>query len=197
MDKDSAHHLFKLLFNPVNGFDISMKSRRKHEMTDKELTYGEVEFEPFWEILDAAKLAPNDVFYDLGCGTGKPVFIAAFKAHCKEAIGVEILPEVYEKAEDLRKLCLKFAPDLPTRISFIHDDVENVDISNASVIFLPSTCYDAEMMTRFSERCKDLKPGTRIITLTKQLSGDHLTLIHRKMYVMSWGDTTVHIFQRV
>ena len=61
-------------------------------MTERRFTYGEVYFPNFLPMLDFLKPKPGEKFYDLGCGTGKPLMIAAIAfpklAFCK---GIELL----------------------------------------------------------------------------------------------------------
>ena len=42
-------------------------------------------------------------------------------------------------------------------------------------------------MASIAER---MKPGSRFITLTKQLPSAEFTLLDRRQYVMSWGEAT-------
>lgn len=82
--------------------------------SDKSLTYGEVTFSSFLQILDfVMRLRPtaDGVFVDLGCGTGKAVLTAALsEARFSLCWGIEIVPDLLELA-----LCVKKAfEDLPT-----------------------------------------------------------------------------------
>lgn len=196
MKIDEARTVFNRMYADVNGFDISVRSRKKHNLSSKELTYGEVEFDSFNEILDSAEPNKGDIFYDLGCGTGKAVYIAALRNMFSECIGVEILDEVYETAVGLRKIFYSEAPEITTKVSFIHADLLKVPFMNADIVFLPSTCFDMSFMSLFADACEELVSGARVITLTKDISSKNLELIHRKMYEMSWGDTTVNIYRR-
>lgn len=56
-----------------------------------------VSVSPFSAVPATAK---DGVFYDLGCGTGKPVFVAAAMHPWQRCIGMEILG-------DLHGICLK------------------------------------------------------------------------------------------
>ena len=197
--RETAKKLFTILVDDTNGFEISMHARKKHALTSKELTYGEVMFDSFWDILDIVKPQPGEIFYDLGCGVGKPVFIAALYGAFSKAVGVELLPEVYNQAVALKAAFEKIVShtgQVGSEVAFLHEDIFKVTFADADVVFLPSTCFDDDMMARFAETCASLKPGTRIITLTKQLKRDDVQLVHRKLYAMTWGDTTVHIYQK-
>lgn len=45
-------------------------------------------------------------------------------------------------------------------------------------------------MEAIGARAVTMRPGTKIVTLTKQLPSDFFTLVDRKQYVMSWGEAT-------
>ena len=57
-----------------------------------ELTYGEVFFQSFIPLLSYAKPKPGEIFYDLGCGTGKAQMIASIAfPDLKACKGIEYL----------------------------------------------------------------------------------------------------------
>ena len=53
--------------------------------------YGEINFRSFSEIMQEIRplVPPRGVFYDLGCGTGRPVFAAALLCDFSRIIGME------------------------------------------------------------------------------------------------------------
>ncbi|CAN0271988.1 unnamed protein product, partial [Scytosiphon promiscuus] len=81
-DRESRR-LFESLFGGLSlseGKSLSKaERRRKGLMNDRALIYGEVDFASFSTILrEVAVLAesePGGVFYDLGSGTGKGVYV--------------------------------------------------------------------------------------------------------------------------
>ena len=103
-----------------------------------------------------AKVSKNDVIYDLGSGDGTALLVA-----CKEfgakGVGIEIDPlRVF-----ISKLRIKFN-NLSKDIAIIRKNFFDVDISNATVIFIylvPKTLN--KLKPKF---LKELKPGTRIVS---------------------------------
>ena len=78
---------------------MSVVERQQKELDDgrTEFTYGEVLFCYFIPVLNLVNPKPGDVFWDLGCGTGKPVAIAALAfPFLKKSCGVEYLQGLYE-----------------------------------------------------------------------------------------------------
>jgi hypothetical protein len=62
------------------------------------LIYGEVEFASFSKVLRKISPAPGGVFYDLGSGTGRAVFVARFLHDFKECKGIELLEGLHSVA---------------------------------------------------------------------------------------------------
>mmetsp|Transcript_42689 Transcript_42689/g.49059 ORF Transcript_42689/g.49059 Transcript_42689/m.49059 type:complete len:263 (+) Transcript_42689:53-841(+) len=167
------------------------------------LTYGEINELAFPAILRQAKPQPGEVFYDLGTGSGKPAILACALFPFAKAIGIELLPTVTEIANRMAKRYeqLRGKYELTEQsvdLEFKCQDLLQSDFSEADVIYIASTCFDIPFMEKISARSKDLKPGTRIITLKNPMPslGEQnigFELIHDKKYVMSWGWEHVYV----
>ena len=81
----------------------------------------------------------GDVFYDLGCGTGKPVIAAALSfPKFKQCKGMELVDGLVQTgqriASDCRKICkqedLELAP-----VHVVCDDILKVDWSDGDIVF--------------------------------------------------------------
>jgi outer membrane protein assembly factor BamB len=106
-------------------------------------------------MLDLAKVAKDDVVYDLGSGDGRIVLAAAKTAGCK-AVGIEIDKELVEKSRDRAK-----AAGLEKRTTFEQGDLFEADFSSATVValyLLPS------MNEKLVPKLNKLKAGSRIVT---------------------------------
>lgn len=107
------------------------------------------------EMLRLAKVRPDDVVMDLGSGDGR-IVIAAARYFGARGIGIEIDPELVEKARENAK-----EAGVADRVRFFAQDVLKSDLSAASVV----TMY---LLSPLIERLKpkllaELKPGTRIV----------------------------------
>ena len=108
------------------------------------------------KMLEAGRVTPGDVVYDLGSGDGRIVITAAQKFGAK-AVGVEIRPDLVQMAEAHIK-----ALGLEDRVKMLHDSALRVDFSSASVVTM---C----LLTSSNERLKPnlqkyLKPGSRVVS---------------------------------
>lgn len=104
--KKSVSALTRSLYRNVRGIAISSLVRKGGDdpgADDKHLTYGEIRVESFDLALSHASKycrVKRGVFYDLGSGTGKALFAAAFNLHLHfdRCVGLEIMSELSDVA---------------------------------------------------------------------------------------------------
>ena len=71
-------------------------------LTEPEFTQGEVVCHYFIPLLDYVEPKPGEVFYDLGCGAGKPLLIASLAfPTLKVCKGIEYLEGVASMAGEI------------------------------------------------------------------------------------------------
>jgi len=105
------------------------------------------------KMIELANVQPGEKVFDLGCGDGRLVFLAAEKG--ANATGIEISYPIFLWAKWLRKTGKKDG-------TLLHGSMWKTDVSNADVIF---TYLFPKMMARFDrEIYPTLKKGCRIIT---------------------------------
>src|SRR5262245_45538861 len=81
-------------------------------------------------MLTLAKVGPNDVVYDLGCGDGRIVIAAAQKFGAR-GVGIDIDAGLVKKAE-----ANAVAAGVEGRVRFAVQDAMTVDVSEATVVTL-------------------------------------------------------------
>lgn len=121
------------------------------------LTYGEIEFKPFVKALHMIQHElggaehMGGVFYDIGAGTGKPVFAAALHGRFVRCVGIEILDGLFALSQSLlQQYKREVQPGLPlqkqaTHVDLLHGDFTQMDMSDADVWFANSTCFNEEV----------------------------------------------------
>ncbi|GKS67142.1 hypothetical protein YTPLAS73_06890 [Nitrosarchaeum sp.] len=130
-----------------------LKSLPESIVSGEEIQLPERSFRDIFNFLDLGK---NDIFYHLGCGDGTGIALALKEYHVRKAVGVDNNPNKIKLANDILSNN-KLSGEL------ICDDIQNVDISDATTILFWFTNEDVinHMMNKF----RDLKSGTRIITI--------------------------------
>ncbi len=114
-------------------------------------------------MLQLADVRENEIVYDLGCGDGRVLIIAA-KEFGARAVGIEIRRDLYEQ-------CVRRVRDLglEDRVKVYHGNFFEYDLSDADVI----TLY---LLTSVNERLRpklerELRPGTRVVSHDFEVPG--------------------------
>jgi len=194
--------MFHHLFCDIDGHSISSQARAKLNLSSSAYVYGEILPDTFQTILEQVKPTGNEVFYDLGSGVGKAVLWAAIAFPFKKAIGIEFLEDIHASSKMvLKKYQEQVRPLLPpvkqTQIvDFVQGDFCLIDLSEADVIFTHATCFSDDTMALLIKKLSCLKPGARVITVTKTLSSPAFRLVHSQPYKMSWGDANIYVYKR-
>jgi SAM-dependent methyltransferase len=88
-------------------------------------------------------------------------------------------------------------------ITLLHADFRDVDWSDADVVYVNSTCFDADLMDDLASYAVRLKRGALIITYTHSLMRvgadgvSHFKLLSDDMYEQSWGSCTVYAHRKM
>ena len=108
------------------------------------------------------KINKDDVVYDLGCGDGTALDIAATEFGAK-GVGIEIDPLRYLFSKIRFKI-----NGFDKKVKIIKDNFHNVNLSNASVIFaylVPKAL--ARLRPKF---LRELKPGTLLVSFRYKIN---------------------------
>lgn len=114
-------------------------------------------------MLQIAEVGPGDTVYDLGCGDGRILIMAAQKFGAK-AVGVELDEEIYKKtAQRVKELGLQ------DKVTVIHADAMKVDLSLATVVTLYLLPSSNDKLKPNLE--KYLKKGARVVSHDFEMAG--------------------------
>lgn len=198
MEFKEAKIIFNQLYQNIDGLQISLSARKKLNLEDKTLVYGEVLFDEFIKVLQKIKPKKNNIFYDLGCGIGKPTIITALLFNLKKSVGIDILADLVFEAKSIAQKLKQIRPDLKTEIEFRQDDIFTTDFSEADIIFSHATCFTEEQMEALEKKFLKLKKGTKIIIVTKSLKKDEVFyLLEKENYATSWGKATFWLYEKI
>jgi predicted RNA methylase len=114
-------------------------------------------------MLTLAELKPGEVFFDLGCGDGRTVMMAA-KDFGARAVGVEMREDLVKKA-----LGSVYEQSLQNRVTLVNGDMFGVDLSSADVVFLYLTTSANEKIRPKLDT--ELKRGVRIVSHDYEVVG--------------------------
>jgi len=189
------------LFHPLSGHSISSEDRKRlpAEKDEDAFIYGEIQFLPFFSILEKAKAQSGDIFYDLGCGIGKAVFTAALYFDLAKACGIELLPGLYATAHAQIAKATSLLTAAPhhqrlAAVQFVHANFLNYNFSDADILFINATCLSYPTWEKLLAQFMLLKKGSRIIVTSKKIQQGPFELLHAGLEVMSWGVNSVNIY---
>jgi len=181
-------HYFK-----VNQFFIALRDGLKILPKDiTSLTYGETSWFAIKKILDTVQAGNNDIFYDLGCGTGRTVFFARIYYGVKKAIGVDLIPTFIQTAKKIVK------DNGIDGIDFIENNIFKTSLKNGTIFLTVVTvCYNNAMIEQLKEKLKEISPDSWVVTVSCPLICDHLKLVYTKYLFYSWGIAKTFFHKRV
>jgi ubiquinone/menaquinone biosynthesis C-methylase UbiE len=108
------------------------------------------------KMLDLSKIRSGEVLYDLGCGDGRLIILAAREAGAR-ATGVELREDLIERARtEIKRL------NLEGKVNVIQGNFFDVPISEADVVTLYLTSSANERLRPKLEA--ELKQGARVVS---------------------------------
>ncbi|KUF81319.1 Avr3b-L3 [Phytophthora nicotianae] len=138
------------------------------------MTYGEVSVESVASIvLPLFNLDADDVFFDLGCGTGKILVQAALQTPCKRAIGIELMQNrVLEGHKALNRLKERDLAVLQGKeIEIFRGDIfvppEEARLMDATVVFINNVMFGPQLMLKVLQLLKEMPKLRCVMTLRK------------------------------
>ena len=114
-------------------------------------------------MLRVAKVKPGELVIDVGSGDGRIVILAA-EEYGARAIGIELDAELVAHSRSVVA-----ARGLDDRVSILHANALDVDISPADVVTLYLTPQGLALLRPYLERT--LRPGTRVVSNVFQIPG--------------------------
>jgi len=108
------------------------------------------------EIFKFSNLGKDDIFFHLGCNNEKGIEIAINEFKVKKAIGID---NNFKKIQNAQKNIEK----KNINVKMIHQNIEDSDISDATVILFWFT--DENIINKMIKKFEKLKPETKIITI--------------------------------
>jgi hypothetical protein len=144
-----------LFFNPYRISKKFLKKRGEKKIYE----YGETPLMSFIKIIDRCSLTSSDIFLELGAGRGLNCFWLAINYKCSVAC-VEWIP-FFANIAIFLKNHLKLL-----NLKILNADMLNVDIKDASCVYI----FHTSLAVRLVERLKELKKGSRVITISHPLT---------------------------
>ena len=154
-----ALFLLAMLSCPGLAGETASKAAKPAE---PDVVYVPTPYDVVEKMLQMAAVTKKDVVYDLGCGDGRIVVMAAKKCGC-QATGFDIDPQrVRESRENVKK------NKVEKLVKIREEDVFKLDLRPASVVTLYLL---PKLNVRLIPQLEKLKPGTRIVSHDFDMEG--------------------------
>lgn len=201
----NTEQLLARRYAEITGFGIPKEDEELIVCKGGAPTYGEIEYLSLKTILDdLPSSVKKGVFYDYGSGVGKVCVQAYFDYPFKKVVGIELSGKRIGGAKrvlyDLKRLDLL---DPKRKMEFIQCCFLECDTDDADVIYMCSTCYSNELMTKLVKKFSKFKKGLYVITLKDFSEEDTRAYGFEKVkeykLPMSWsrdtGGSPVHVYK--
>lgn len=177
------------IYEGVSGFNIAQQEVELITAQGGAHTYGEIAYDSMRALITRLNIQPNDVFYDLGSGSGKFVAYMHLATKIGNSKGVELSETRYKQSIDaLERMKEQGMIDENRQISFLQGNMLEADLSDATVIFMCATCFSEDLMQKLADKFLNLTPGLRIITLKALPEHPRMKLFKKDHFPTSWSD---------
>lgn len=152
--------------------------------------YGETPLESLHRITSFCSVSKKDVWIELGSGRGKGAFWVANFVGCR-TIAVEKVRLFHTLAIVIRSL---FSV---TSLEFLRQDILETDFSQASFVYLYSTCTEEKLLSCLTKKMGAMRPFAKVITISSPLPSSSLfQTVGAFPISFPWGDTQAYINER-
>ena len=183
-NNDFAEYIRKLYKNK-SGFQLAPDDLLRNK-NDKNVfpTYGEILPEAVSIMISLLEIDNSDVMYDLGSGTGKVPTQFYLESPVKKAVGVELGTHRFNISMEIKNYIDTHFYSKYKDLEFINDNMTNVDLSDATIVYMCSTCFSNELLQEMYNKIKYNENLKYIISL-KEIPGLQYTF--KKKLPMTWN----------
>jgi len=194
--------LFAVLYQNVDGYNISKAARKKVIGNSGEFLYGETLFQSWKKIVENANPKKDGVFFDLGSGVGRSVIASHLLFDFQKSVGFEMLEDLHNQALETKELLYKIADEETlNRISkhelqFVRGNFFEIDFYEADLVFLNYHIRNSQKFLDLEKKLlQQLKPGSKIITALSPLRNPAFKMFDNQSYKFSWGSAPTYFYE--
>ncbi len=125
--------------------------------------FGETPLTTLDLIARECAIVSKDTVFELGCGSARSCFWLNIFVKCR-VIGIDFVPTFIQKGDQIKKWANI------SHLQLIQENFLKTDLSQATVIYLYGTCLEEEMIFELAKLFENLKPRTKVITVSYPLT---------------------------
>jgi len=193
--------LFQKVYPKRSGYHLDDEEKKNIALSGGESSYGEILYNTTYKLLfDIFQVDENSVVHDFGSGVGKFAIQTRLTSNVSKVIATEmsatrsvIARGSLQKVKDLGILAQN-----DSKIVIIEGDFLKLDISDATHIYMCSTCFHEELMNNIYKKIvKEGKHGLQVVslvsfTIPKKDKKNPRRLVYQTTHTvpMSWSNTS-------
>lgn len=131
--------------------------------------YGELNLDEIDKLFKIIEIKNNDIFYDLGCGSGKINLYIALKYNIK-SIGIEIIEKRFQVAKSIKKKVKN------ENIVFKQNDLFKENLSDGTIFYSYNLTWPTDINIKMIEKIKKEAKKCKYIILTTLLEHPNIIL---------------------
>ena len=82
-------------------------------------------------------------------------------------------------------------------VEIINGNILEYDWHEADILYIAAVCFPISLLEALAESCRNLKKGSRVLSLKELPSKPHLTEYANIFTKMSWGCSKAHFYRVV
>ena len=186
------------LYHGVNGFTMDPNDRvNREDRTHVFTTYGEILPVSVGELIRGLDVNRDDVFYDLGSGTGKVCTQFMLDSDARKSAGIEISDTRVREANIIKQKLEEANPYLfyGRELTHLNQNVVECDLSDATIIYTCSTCFSPDFLEIISQKIRQT-PNVRAVISLKQLPGMDGFKMRTMPIECTWAKSTAYVYTK-
>lgn len=183
------------LYKDTPTYSLSKQARSTQD-NNPNLVYGELSIKSFIYLL-ALLAKPNGCkILDIGCGDAKLLHSAALFFKHINITGIEIVPEVYQVAQDKLNQLQSEIKDNHNQVKIINEDASTYSLQNFNIVYMCLSALEDPNWQAIVKQLESLKPGSKVISIARKINHPNFKPIYIAVHPASWGPASVYIYQR-
>lgn len=191
MDKVVVEYIERIYSN-TSGFQMTSNDKLLNTNSiNINSTYGEILPSSVAQMISSLDLSNNDVFYDLGSGTGKVVTHFFLGSPVKKSVGVELGSHRYNVSQQIKSKLNQHFNSKYKQINFLNEDMTRVDLSDGTIFYMCSTCFSPQLMNTMYNKIRQV-PNLKYIITLKPLENQEHSFV--KDLPMTWNQSGSKVY---
>ena len=162
-------------------------------------TYGEILYPSVNKLIALISLTEQDIFVDLGSGKGQVVIQVFLNSVIKEAYGIELLPELHNRAIAAAERLQSDVPNLfhvSRKISFLSGSFLDIPFTTATVTFINSTCFTQSLLNELGQLIENTPSIHTVLSLRPMNTLKRLAFKEAIRIECSWDSALCYMYTK-